>query len=399
MKTALKKLLRKYRHVLPLALQRRYFKSVRLVPHGRPPVGRVLVSFALTAAGLPPNHPLFNYHSGPWESNTIVSLFLERGYSVDVIHYTNHSFLPRERYDVIFCLTGELYRLVAYAPNPPERIIKILYPDISSLEHTNRTERERIAALEVRRPGVLYFPKRQEPYEQLQEKILALADAIILGGNRVVLDTYPARFHDKITLVPIPASPLYHVKTESEFAPAEREFVWYFGNGAVRKGIDLVLEAFARHPEWKLNVIGPLQAEPDFMKIYRRELTETPNITLHGYQNPKSAQCYDILRRCFCFIAPSCTEAISTAVVTMLQEGLYPLVSRETGVDLPEGAGRYFTELSVAEVERLAREALTLSDEQLRTEIRATQAYALTAYSRETFIQRMDAALDQVLMK
>ncbi len=397
LRTAIKHILKRYRHLLPLAFQRRYFKSVRLVPKGRAPIGRALVSYALAAAGLPLNHPMFDYHSGPWESSMIVSLFLKRGYAVDVIHYTNRTFVPQERYDVIFSLTGELYRLVAYAKDPPEKIIKILHPNISSIEHNNRAELERIIALEARRPGALYFPKRQEPNERLQEKTMELADTIILGGNSTVLNTYSTRFHNKINLVPVSASPLYHAKTEDEYAPPEREFVWYFGNGAVRKGLDLVLEAFARNPHWKLNVIGLPQTEPDFMKIYRKELTETPNITLHGYQNPRSKSFDDILRRCFCFIAPSCTESISTAVGTMLQAGLYPLISRETGIDLPEGAGMYFNELSVEEVERLARGALALSDTQLRREIKATQEYALMAYSREAFIRAMDAALGRVL--
>lgn len=399
LRTAIKHILKKHRHLLPLALQRKYFKSVRLVPRGREPIGRVLVSYALTSAGMPPDHPMFDYHSGPWESNMIIALFLKRGYLVDVIHYTNRSFVPQEQYDVIFSLTGELYRLVAYAKNPPEKIIKILHPNISSIEHNNRTELERIAALEARRGGALYFPKRQEPNERLQEKTMELADAIILGGNSAVLDTYPKRFHNKIDLVPVSASPLYHIKTEDEYVPPEREFVWYFGNGAVRKGLDLVLEAFARNPGWKLHVIGLPQTEPDFMKIYRKELMETPNITLHGYQNPRSKEFDDIIRGCFCFIAPSCTESISTAAGTMLQAGLYPLISRETGIDLPEGAGKYFNELSVEEVERLVRAALALPDGRVREEIRETQKRALDTYSREAFTKAMDAALDRALIK
>lgn len=398
MKTAVKNLLKRHQHLLPLSLQRKYFKSVRLVPKGRSLIGRVLVSYALTSAGMPPDHTIFDYHSGPWESNMIVSLFLKRGYIVDVIHYTNRSFVPKEMYAVIFCST-ELCRLVAYAKNPPEEIIKIWHPNISSIEHNNRTELERIAALEARRQGALYFPKRQEPFERLQEKTMELADAVIMGGNAVVLNTYPKRFHNKIDLVPVSASPLYHLKTEKEYTPREREFVWYFGNGAVRKGLDLVLEAFAKHPDWKLNVIGLPQTEPDFMKIYRKELTEMPHIKLHGYQNPRSKSFDDIMRRSFCFIAPTCTESISTAVGTMLQAGLYPLISRETGIDLPEGAGKYFNELSVEEVERLVREALALSDEQLCKEIRATQGFALKAYSREAFTQSMDAALERVLKR
>lgn len=392
----LRSVLKRYKHRLPFAYQRTYFKSVTLFPDTTLPKGRVLVSYAITSAGLPPDDPVFQYHSGPWESNLVISLFLKWGYVVDVIHYTNRSFIPEVHYDVIFALTAELYRLVAYAKDKPEDILKIWHLNISSVEHTNRTELARIEALEKRR-GVLYFPKRQEPHERIQEKTMALADGLILVGNRGVLNTYAQKFHDKIGLIPISGSPLYHVKTKDEYAPHEREFVWYFGHGAVRKGLDLVLEVFARNPSWKLNVIGLPQTEPDFMKIYRKELTETPNIKLHGYLNPSSKEFDDIIRRCFCFIAPSCTESISTAVATMLQAGLYPLVSKETGVDLPQGAGVYFDELSVEDVERKVRYALALTDEVITEQVAATQSCALAAYSRDAFARGMEQALVRLL--
>lgn len=169
MRATLKRFLKKRQHLLPLSIQRRYFRLVRLMPKGAP-VGRVLISYSLSAAGMPLDHTMFNYHTGPWESAMICTLFLKRGYVVDVINYTNTTFVPEERYDVIFSLRAELYRLVACAPNPSKSIIKIWHPNISSLEHNNRTELERIAALEARHPGALYSPKRQEPHERIFEK-------------------------------------------------------------------------------------------------------------------------------------------------------------------------------------------------------------------------------------
>lgn len=398
MKKSIKNFLRNHQHRLPFWFQRKFFQSVRLMPPaGTLVAGRALLSFAITSAGMSPHHPVFQNHSGPWESSMIASYFLERGYIVDVIHFTNRSFVPRERYDVILTMMEDLYRLVAYASNPPESIIKIWLLYLSALDQSNSSELARIEALEARRPGVLYFPKRQEMHERLQEKTLELADGCALAGNQTVLDTYPSRFRDKIYPVGISASPLARVKSEEEYAPLEREFVWYFGNGAVRKGLDIVLEAFAKHPDWVLHVIGTPHKEPDFMKIYRRELTQTPNIKLEGYLTPASARFAEIMQTSFCFIAPTCTEGTSTAVATMLQVGLYPLVSRESGVDLPDGCGRYFKELSVEEVERLATETLALPAERLCTEIKATQAYALDSFSREAFAKRMTTALDRII--
>lgn len=389
-------LLAKHQHRLPLWFQRKYFKSVRLMPPG-PAVGHALLSFALTSAGMPAGHPVFGGHSGPWESNMIASYLLERGYIVDVIHFTNRGFIPKESYDAILTITEDLYRLVAYSAKPPENIKKVWLLYLSSLEQSNGSEIDRIKALEKRRPGALYFPKRQEINERLQEKTLELADGCTVAGNQTVLKTYPARFHEKIHPVGISASTLSYMKRGGEYAPKEREFVWYFGNGAVRKGLDITLEAFAKHPEWVLHVIGTPQKETDFVKIYRKELIQTPNIRLEGYLSPASERFREIMSKSFCFVAPSCTEGTSTAVATMMQVGLYPLLSREAGVDLPERCGKYFKELSVEEVERLASEALALSDDTLQTQIKATQAYALKEFSRDAFAGRMRASLDRIM--
>ncbi|MEK7208982.1 MAG: hypothetical protein AAB677_01835 [Patescibacteria group bacterium] len=396
---SIKKLIRKhlyrYQHHLPLSWQRRFFKCVTLYPRDRI-CGRILISYALTSAGLPENHPMFAYHTGPWESNQIVSFFLGHGFIVDCIHYTNRSFAPEENYDIIFACTGELYRLMAMAPQP-EKIIKIWHSVISSVEHNNSAEIARIKELLKRRPNTLYFPKRQEPHERIQDQMMDLVDYCVLIGNQHVQDTFPKSFHHKITRVTVTASPLSYFKSAAEWVPPEKEWLWFFGNGAVRKGLDITLEAFAKHPEWKLNVVGLVDQEPDFMKIYRRELLETPNIRWHSYLNPGSTKFNVLIRRCFAFIAPTATESISTAVATLLQTGLYPLLSTDTGVDLPSGAGTYLAELSVSEIERQVARIEQKSALELATEIRQTQALARERFSRETWRREMDGFIKKVL--
>jgi glycosyltransferase involved in cell wall biosynthesis len=390
------RLARRHRARLPYRIQRRYCKVVALAPRGAPR-GSALLSYALTAAGAKPDDPVFRFHSGPWESSVIADWLTARGYAVDVIHYTNRRFVPERPYDIIVTLTPDLYRLAACAPRPADEVLKIWHMNLRSLEHTNRTELDRIADLERRRPGALYAPKRQEPDERVADKALALADACVLVGNGGVLSTYPARFHGKITLIPISASPTAVVKRAGEYAPPEREFVWYFGSGAVRKGLDLLLEIFPQHPEWTLHVIGLARAEPDFVKIYRRELLETNNIRYHGHLDPMSDAFAAVMRRSFCFIAPTCTESISTAVATMMQVGLYPLVSRETGVDLPAGAGRWLEPCDIQTIERALAEARALPDNELERQAALTQAYALEHYSRERFRAGMEAFLERAV--
>lgn len=385
----------RYRERLPLGWQRKYFKCVTVRPPG-PIRGRVLLSYALTSAGLPADHPMFAYHTGPWESNQIISLFNAQGFIVDCIHYTNKSFIPEIDYDIIFACTGELYRLAAYSPNR-KKTVKIWHSVISAIDYNNAAEMKRIEELIKRRPGALYFPKRQEPHERLQEPLMKLVDYCVLIGNDHVQNTFPKWFQPKISRVTVTASPLTWIKSETELAPPEREFLWFFGNGAVRKGLDLTLEVFAKHPEWRLNIIGLVDGEPDFMKIYQRELMNTPNIIFHGYLNPGSEKFNAILRRCFAFIAPTATESVSTAVATMMQAGLYPLLSQDTGVDLPSGAGLYLDALTVPEIEKKVALVYRKSAAELKNEIKQTQSLALREFSREKWQADMGSFIKKVL--
>ncbi len=163
--------------------------------------------------------------------------------------------------------------------------------------------------------------------------------------------------------------------------------------------MDLVLEAFAQTPELTLNVVGQVDQEEDFFRAYQKELTGLPNIRYHGYLDPSGEEFQRIARRCFCFLAPSCSESISTAVATCLQIGLFPIISVDTGVTLPKGCGFYLGEPSVEEIKRLSGRAYRMSEGELKRQISLTQKYALKQFSRKKFSEEMSAYLERVLGK
>jgi len=217
--------LKKHRELLPLECQRKYFRCVTVRPKTKPAKGRVLVSYALAPAGLPDSHPILKYHGCYWMSNKIVSLFNKMGYVVDCIQYTNSNFVPIQKYDVIFSFSHtNLLRLVASAPGSVSAI-KIWHSATSSIVYNNSSEIKRINDLEHRRPGALYFPKRQEPHERMETRAMQLADYIIYIGNKHVLATFPKEFHYKFSKITVAASPVC-IKRMENFVSQEREFMW-----------------------------------------------------------------------------------------------------------------------------------------------------------------------------
>ena len=100
----------------------------------------------------------------------------------------------------------------------------------------------------------------------------------------------------------------------------------------------------------------------------------------------------------FCFIAPSCSEAISTAVASCMQTGLLPIVSYDTGIDLPDGCGTYLRPCSVEEIRQAAVQAVGLDHRSLSEQISACQKMALQRYSRREFSAEMARYLAEVLL-
>ena len=308
------------------------------------------------------------------------------GYSVDSIFFTNASFRPNKKYDLFLDIHGNMQRL---APLLPETL-KLLHITGSYPRFQNAAEEKRAKEFEAR-TSMTYSPKRTIKDLDEFDRSLKVADRCSLIGNAITLSSFPEEFRDKITLIRVSGSRGY-IKPP-HLLPHGNEFVWFFGTGAVHKGLDRVLEAFARLPGLKLNVIGNVEYEADFMTAYGKILS-SPNVRYHGPLDPESSVFKKIMDRSMAFIAPSCSEGISPAAATMMRAGLYPIISRETGITLPDGYGTYLHASTVEEIIQACSNVSEMSRDRLTEHIRTCQGFALREYSREAFSQDMRAYLN-----
>lgn len=123
------------------------------------------------------------------------------------------------------------------------------------------------------------------------------------------------------------------------------------------------------------------------------ESLHAPNVTYHGYPNTGSSKLRRVLEIYCCFISPSCSEGISTASTTMLQAGLFPVMSRNNGIDLPSGCGIYLEDCSVEEIVQRVKEIAELPATELRGQNETCQATTLETYSRNKFTRDVSAYL------
>ena len=131
-------------------------------------------------------------------------------------------------------------------------------------------------------------------------------------GNEFTLNTY-SYANKPIYRVPISTTVLYSWPEEKDFEACRKRFLWLGSGGLVRKGLDLVLDAFAEMPEYDLTVCGPIQRERDFEKAYYKELYQTPNIHTVGWVDIASPEFIEITNNCIGLIYPSCLKADAVA--------------------------------------------------------------------------------------
>lgn len=365
--------------LMPRRLQDRYRDRERK------PKGKVLVSYMpLPVIG---DAADFRGHSNLWESSEIVRIFNRLGYSVDLIHWRDTSFVPRGKYTAVFDIHGNLGRYAAPG------IRTIFHVTGSNPEFSNRAEEERLAALRERR-GVLLAPRRSIGGEELNifSENLERADSVTLIGNEVTAATFPDRLRGKIRPLIATGSHMPVVRDLGSFRGG-KEFLWFNGYGAVHKGLDLTLEVFARNPGLVLHLVGPYLKEKDFVSEYRRELCELPNIRSHGFIYPGSGRFRAITERVAAFVSPSCSEGISTSAITCMQYGMIPIISERSGINLPQGVGTLLRDCSMEEIEAAVLETAAKGAGEIRDECARSQSFAERAYSRAVFSREMEDAM------
>lgn len=327
-----------------------------------------------------------------WESREIVNILNNLGYNVDTISYLNNWFLPQKKYKLVFDIATNLQRM---APFLNEKTIKVLHLTGSYGPYQNQAEIKRIEAFEKRKKK-LYIPKRLVPNVELTEQSLKIANYCTLIGNKHTLSTYPEKYHHKITLVPVTTSKLSFVKRKN-YVPKKREFLWFFGPGVIHKGLDLLIEIFHEHPNHTLHIVGPIKNEEDFLLAYENEIEQSSNIHIHGSLDPNGAKFTKIIKKVFCFIAPSCSEGISPAAATCLKIGLYPIISKDTGITLPKNAGITLDTCTKDEITQAIFTVHNKENEKLEKEIIECQSMAEQKYSQQNFTKALTKFFQEVL--
>lgn len=392
--TRLKHHLKNYKLYLPAAQVRGSARTVNgldtrfisLKPKV-PSRGTVLLSYVIEPFLLREGEGVPNSHTNYWESLQIGKIFLDLGYGVDVVHYNNDTFVPTKDYTFF---VGHRRNFARLALLLNQDCVRILHLDMAHWLFTLSAQSRRLLRVQQKKGVTLPIRRAGRPNWAIEH-----ADYATILGNEFTIGTY-SYANKAIYPVPISTPVLYHWPEDKAFDAARKRYLWFGSEGLVRKGLDLVLEAFAEMPDYHLTICGPIEKEKDFVRAYRKELFETPNIELVGWVDISSQKFMDICNRCMGLIYASSSEGQCGGVVTCMHAGLIPVISRESGVDVAD-FGVLLQSCSIEEIKEAIRSVAEFPTSELIRRARAGWEFARAHYTRETFAKRYREVIVEIV--
>jgi glycosyltransferase involved in cell wall biosynthesis len=326
-------------------------------------------------------------HQAEWKCLQIVRTFLEMGYTVDLISWTNDRFIPQKSYSVFVDVRHNMERL---APRLNADCVKIQHIDLCHMLYNNYAEARRLLELQQRK-GVTLPPRRFE----LPNLAIEYADCATINGGEFGINTF-LYAKKPIYRVPQVSTSLYPSPERKDFEACRNNYLWLGSSGFVRKGLDLVLDAFSAMPNFHLTVCGPIGAEKDFERAYYKELYETPNIRAIGWIDTTSPQFLEIANTCVGLVYTSCAEVQCGSVVTCLHAGLIPVISYEADVDVHE-FGLILKDCSIQEIQNAIRTVSSRRNQELRAMAMKAWKYARAHHTQERFAVKYRQVIEAIL--
>jgi glycosyltransferase involved in cell wall biosynthesis len=350
--------------------------------------GRALIAHKVEAFLRDPNDPLLRTHNHFTEARLLADAFLEQGYALDFIHYHNRWFVPKRHYDIFL---GPRINFEALADRMSPGCIKIVHLDTAHWLYNNTAALLRLQEVQRTRGVAL------SSYTVVKEnRAIERADFATLLGNEFDYETY-AFAGKTIFQLPNPGTKSHPWYGEKDFSKCHTHFLWLGSRGLVHKGLDLVLEAFARMPDLNLTVCGPVAEDPHFVETFRKELYETPNIRTYGWIDITGPEFVDLANQTVAHIYPTAADACCGSVINCMHAGLIPVATREAGVDLSPSFGVTLSGQSAEAVQAAARHVAGLSAASLSGMAKASWHEAQTVYAPEHYKLVLGAVIKAIM--
>lgn len=332
--------------------------------------------------------PMLNEHSMYWETVEMVRQLNTRGYIVDFYDVFCPEPIAWEKYEVAFVQSERL----AECP-PTAAVKKVFYCTENYWAFQNLAEMNRIHAFHAR-TGIWMRPERQTRVSFSDEH----ADYITLLGTPFQQTLYHPRPQRHYLDISVAKQPDYEPKY---ITAARSNYLWMGSGGALLKGLDLAVEAFAQMPEATLYIAGNIEKETRLWQWLKTMLDRHSNLQYLGWMDVDSGTFAKIANNCIGQVYPSASEGGGGVVAQLLHYGLIPVVTETATV---RAAGRGLgveiksqdPAIIVTEIVQHVRALLTQPDAALLAQSDAARQFAAEHHTRPAYAASFSTLLDRL---
>lgn len=309
----------------------------------------------------------------------------ELGYRVDIIDWDNKNFLPVNSYDLVIFHGGKNFNVYNKLAGRP---VVIHYLTGSYWKFNNQAEDKRLVDFK-RRHGV-DLP-RDRYIDDPEDPVNRVAKAVIVLGDPSMRKTYPKNLR-VMTINNASYADDHFAKITKDYSNVRKNFLFFAGSGNIHKGLDLLIDSFKDLDE-HLYIVTVVDKK--VMAVFKDEL-KLPNIHLVGEVGFRSPQFYQAMDNCAFVILPSCSEGQAGSVVEAMNQGLVPIVSKETRLDTGK-FGETLKDTSIACIKQTVERLSRLDPTAVQKRAEATRRAAIKDHNPEKFRKDLKAAVNDIL--
>jgi hypothetical protein len=324
-----------------------------------------------------------NGHTNLQEMFQLIKVLIDMDFCIDVCGCNNEDAareMPSDYYDYILGF-GDMFKL-AKKKNP--KAYTIIYMTENPYTISCAREQERIDYFYERTGKHISFERTGKYYQKNDE---CGADAIICLGESYYFKTgnvhriYPTAFKNEKYI-----SNIHQNKSSANFI--------VFGvKGFVHKGNDLLVEVFERHPEWKLYMCGN-GIEDECKKL---AIKLPANVIDCGFVDVNSDKYITLVKQCRFMLLPSCSEGMSTAILTCMRHGIIPVTMKGTGMNEMHEYCEYFEGYQISDIENKLIELASSDNRKLEQWSDKIYKYANDTFTLEKYTNNIRNCLKNIL--
>jgi glycosyltransferase involved in cell wall biosynthesis len=349
--------------------------------------GNALLIYRTMPFHLEASHPAFNFHQSMIQSILIAKALDNKGFKVDITDHSRTEPPPAGSYDLV--ISHNCSEIPSKSPYKDARKIYLA----SGTEHRthNLRQKQRIQAFEGRRGKhdvELVWDGEEMPWTDS-------ADAIFCFGNERIADTWRSRF--SCPVLPFQNTAIRELRPlKRNWADARNHFLFLGSRQQLAKGLDILLETFARMPELHLHVCGHFRRDKVFCEIYKKELFYTSNIHAYGWVNVTGTKFKSLASRCGFTISATCAEGSPGSITNAMMMGMIPILPSEAGID--EGNGVLpFDNVLGPDLDTVLRNYASLSEIELEKTSNLAVSRAKAEFTDESFLRCWEGMISKIV--